>query len=60
MDNSKSTSTKKISQLYIEHENGQPPEVVDIVLPLDQVVLAGGGENGEDEKLSSLISWGNF
>lgn len=51
----KNVTKKKLSQVYVEHVNGQENEIVDIVLPLEQVVLKDGEK--EEENLSSLMSW---
>ena len=51
----KNVTKKRFSQVYVEHLNGQENEIIDIVLPLEQVVLKDGEK--EKENLSSLMSW---
>lgn len=51
----KNVTKKRLSQVYVEHINGQKNEIVDIVLPLEQVVLKDGEK--EVENLLSLMSW---
>ena len=45
---------KRISQVYVDYNNGQTDEVVNIVLPLDQVILPKSDDNDTEENLSSL------
>lgn len=58
MNETKQTPLKRISQLYVEHENGQPPEVVEIVIPIEQVVV--DKDASDEENLLTLMSWGKF
>lgn len=46
-------SEKRISQVIIEHLNGQPNEIATITLPLNQIIYID--ENGNEENLSGLV-----
>lgn len=47
-------ATKKLSQVYVEHQDGTTNELVPIILPLEQVILPKS-DNNEEENLSLLV-----